>query len=140
MVSLPLLPRPHRAAHSALGGEGGPTDLEGMFGDKQTLVVYTYMYGPQRERPCPMCTSLLSAWDVAPSASPRTAFRSILIHHLLRSCGAGAPRHQGTNTRSSRSTWSRIGVARRAYSALVRARSSFATRVSNPAALRRIEP
>jgi predicted dithiol-disulfide oxidoreductase (DUF899 family) len=21
------------------------------------------MYGPQRERPCPMCTSLLSAWD-----------------------------------------------------------------------------
>src|SRR5258708_20237975 len=21
------------------------------------------MYGPQRERPCPMCTSLVSAWD-----------------------------------------------------------------------------
>jgi predicted dithiol-disulfide oxidoreductase (DUF899 family) len=34
-----------------------------MFGDKETLVVYTYMYGPQREQPCPMCTSLLSAWD-----------------------------------------------------------------------------
>ncbi|WP_137042756.1 DUF899 family protein [Pseudolabrys sp. FHR47] len=44
-------------------GESGPTDLNAMFGDKQTLVVYTYMYGPQRERPCPMCTSLLSAWD-----------------------------------------------------------------------------
>ncbi|RDV04157.1 DUF899 family protein [Undibacter mobilis] len=44
-------------------GEGGPTDLDGMFGDKQTLVVYTYMYGPQRARPCPMCTSLLSSWD-----------------------------------------------------------------------------
>lgn len=44
-------------------GESGPTDLNDMFGDKQTLVVYTYMYGPQRERPCPMCTSLLSAWD-----------------------------------------------------------------------------
>lgn len=44
-------------------GESGPTDLNGMFGDKQTLVIYTYMYGPQRERPCPMCTSLLSAWD-----------------------------------------------------------------------------
>jgi predicted dithiol-disulfide oxidoreductase (DUF899 family) len=26
-------------------------------------VVYSYMFGPQRERPCPMCTSLLSAWD-----------------------------------------------------------------------------
>ncbi len=41
----------------------GPLDLAGLFGDKQTLVVYSYMFGPQRERPCPMCTSLLSAWD-----------------------------------------------------------------------------
>ena len=44
-------------------GEEGPVDFAGLFGDKQTLVVYNYMYGPQRERPCPMCTSLLSAWD-----------------------------------------------------------------------------
>ena len=44
-------------------GEDGPADLEAMFGGKQTLVIYTFMYGPQRERPCPMCTSLLSAWD-----------------------------------------------------------------------------
>ncbi|HXD46265.1 MAG TPA: DUF899 family protein [Pseudolabrys sp.] len=44
-------------------GEDGPVDFAGLFGDKQSLVVYTYMYGPQRERPCPMCTSLLSAWD-----------------------------------------------------------------------------
>lgn len=44
-------------------GEEGPASFADLFGDKQTLVVYTYMYGPQRERPCPMCTSLLSAWD-----------------------------------------------------------------------------
>jgi predicted dithiol-disulfide oxidoreductase (DUF899 family) len=44
-------------------GEKGPTDLKSMFGDKQTLVIYNFMYGPQRERPCPMCTSLLSSWD-----------------------------------------------------------------------------
>jgi predicted dithiol-disulfide oxidoreductase (DUF899 family) len=44
-------------------GERGPVDLAGLFGGKQTLVVYSYMFGPQRERPCPMCTSLLSAWD-----------------------------------------------------------------------------
>lgn len=44
-------------------GAGGEVDLEGLFGDKQTLVVYSYMFGPQRERPCPMCTSLLSAWN-----------------------------------------------------------------------------
>jgi predicted dithiol-disulfide oxidoreductase (DUF899 family) len=44
-------------------GEKGPVDFAGLFGDKNTLVVYSYMFGPQRERPCPMCTSLLSAWD-----------------------------------------------------------------------------
>jgi predicted dithiol-disulfide oxidoreductase (DUF899 family) len=44
-------------------GENGPVSFAGLFGDKDTLVVYSYMYGPQREQPCPMCTSLLSAWD-----------------------------------------------------------------------------
>jgi len=44
-------------------GVNGPVDLAGLFGDKQTLVVYSYMFGPERERPCPMCTSLLSSWD-----------------------------------------------------------------------------
>ncbi|MDW2982332.1 MAG: DUF899 family protein [Rhodanobacter sp.] len=44
-------------------GEHGPVDFAGLFGDKQTLVIYSYMFGPQRARPCPMCTSLLSAWD-----------------------------------------------------------------------------
>ena len=47
----------------ALIGEDGPVKFADLFGDKQTLVVYSYMFGPQRERPCPMCTSLLSAWD-----------------------------------------------------------------------------
>jgi len=41
----------------------GPVTFADLFGDKQTLVVYSYMYGPERELPCPMCTSLLSAWD-----------------------------------------------------------------------------
>jgi predicted dithiol-disulfide oxidoreductase (DUF899 family) len=44
-------------------GVNGAVDLAGLFGDKQTLVVYSYMFGPGRERPCPMCTSLLSGWD-----------------------------------------------------------------------------
>jgi len=44
-------------------GEGGPATFGELFGDKQTLVVYSWMFGPQRERPCPMCTSLLSAWE-----------------------------------------------------------------------------
>jgi predicted dithiol-disulfide oxidoreductase (DUF899 family) len=47
----------------AFEGESGPASFANLFGDKTTLVVYSYMFGPQRERPCPMCTSLLSAWD-----------------------------------------------------------------------------
>jgi predicted dithiol-disulfide oxidoreductase (DUF899 family) len=57
------LPPGREVRNYAFVGEDGPTDLAAMFGDKQTLVIYNYMYGPQRERPCPMCTSMLSAWD-----------------------------------------------------------------------------
>jgi predicted dithiol-disulfide oxidoreductase (DUF899 family) len=44
-------------------GENGPITLSELFGDKQSLVLYSYMFGPQRERPCPMCTCLLGAWN-----------------------------------------------------------------------------
>ncbi|MGZ2486808.1 putative dithiol-disulfide oxidoreductase (DUF899 family) [Rhizobium pisi] len=44
-------------------GSNGPVPLTELFADKDTLIVYSYMFGPERERPCPMCTSLLSAWD-----------------------------------------------------------------------------
>jgi predicted dithiol-disulfide oxidoreductase (DUF899 family) len=43
--------------------EHGPVGFADLFGDKQSLVIYSYMFGPQRQRPCPMCTSLLSSWD-----------------------------------------------------------------------------
>jgi predicted dithiol-disulfide oxidoreductase (DUF899 family) len=44
-------------------GEEGEVDFAGLFKDKQTLIAYSYMFGPQRERPCPMCTNLLGAWE-----------------------------------------------------------------------------
>ena len=44
-------------------GETGPVTLSDLFGDKQSLVIYSYMFGPHRARPCPMCTSLLGAWN-----------------------------------------------------------------------------
>jgi predicted dithiol-disulfide oxidoreductase (DUF899 family) len=43
--------------------EDGPADFAGLFGDKQTLAIYSYMFGPHRERPCPMCTNLLGPWE-----------------------------------------------------------------------------
>jgi predicted dithiol-disulfide oxidoreductase (DUF899 family) len=44
-------------------GEDGPSDFAGLFGGQQTLIAYSYMFGAARERPCPMCTNLLDAWD-----------------------------------------------------------------------------
>ena len=44
-------------------GEDGPTDLAGLFGDKPSLVAYSYMFGPHRDRPCPMCTNMLDGWN-----------------------------------------------------------------------------
>ncbi|MDR3427620.1 DUF899 family protein [Silvimonas sp.] len=41
----------------------GPVTLSQIFGEHDTLIVYNWMFGPRRERPCPMCTCLLSAWD-----------------------------------------------------------------------------
>ena len=37
--------------------------IEALFGDRDTLFVYNWMYGPKRQRPCPMCTALLSSLD-----------------------------------------------------------------------------
>jgi len=41
--------------------QGADVGLRDLFGDKTTLVTYFWMYGPQRERPCPMCTNWLGA-------------------------------------------------------------------------------
>jgi predicted dithiol-disulfide oxidoreductase (DUF899 family) len=46
-----------------LASETGPIRLSSLFGDKNTLLVYSMMYGPQRKAPCPMCTSFLSSWN-----------------------------------------------------------------------------
>ncbi|HEX2593166.1 MAG TPA: DUF899 family protein [Rhizomicrobium sp.] len=40
---------------------GGDVSLRDLFGAHDTLVTYYWMFGPQRERPCPMCTNWLGA-------------------------------------------------------------------------------
>ena len=37
--------------------------LRDLFGDKDTLVLYSFMYGPNMKAPCPLCTSFLDALD-----------------------------------------------------------------------------
>jgi predicted dithiol-disulfide oxidoreductase (DUF899 family) len=59
-------------------GESGQVSFADLFGDKETLVVYSYMYGPERQRPCPMCTSQMSAWDgEARDIEQRVAFAMV---------------------------------------------------------------
>jgi predicted dithiol-disulfide oxidoreductase (DUF899 family) len=42
---------------------GSDVRLADLFGAHDTLVTYFWMYGPERERPCPMCTNLLGPLD-----------------------------------------------------------------------------
>ena len=39
-------------------GVEGKVKLSQLFGRGDTLVAYSFMYGPKMERPCPMCTSI----------------------------------------------------------------------------------
>jgi predicted dithiol-disulfide oxidoreductase (DUF899 family) len=62
-------------------GEHGPADFAGLFGDKQTLILYSFMFGPERERPCPMCTNLLGPLD----ANARDLDQKIALAVIARS-------------------------------------------------------
>ena len=53
----PVIEKDYRF-NDANGEEVGLIDL---FGEHDTLVSYFWMFGPQRERPCPMCTNFLGA-------------------------------------------------------------------------------
>ena len=44
--------------------DGKTVSLADLFGLHDTLVTYFWMYGPERERPCPMCTSFLGSLDI----------------------------------------------------------------------------
>jgi predicted dithiol-disulfide oxidoreductase (DUF899 family) len=43
--------------------ETGSVRLSNLFGSKDTLLVYSMMFGPQRKSPCPSCTSFLTSWN-----------------------------------------------------------------------------
>ncbi|WP_232495509.1 DUF899 family protein [Novosphingobium kaempferiae] len=55
----PLIEKDYRFRDAA-GTDLGLIDL---FGDDETLITYFWMFGPQRDRPCPMCTNWLGSVD-----------------------------------------------------------------------------
>jgi predicted dithiol-disulfide oxidoreductase (DUF899 family) len=55
-------------------GDPGPVRLSELFDGKSSLLVYSYMFGPNAEKPCPMCTSFLDSLDgAAPHIQQRVA-------------------------------------------------------------------
>src|ERR1700748_3787341 len=42
--------------------ETGPVTLAELFGDKDTLLVYSFMFGPARKALCPSCASFMATW------------------------------------------------------------------------------
>ena len=43
--------------------EKGPVSLADLFDGKDTLIIYSYMFGPARKKPCPSCTSYMGTWE-----------------------------------------------------------------------------
>ena len=65
-----------------------------LFSDKNTLLLYSFMYGPNWDNPCPSCTSLVDGFDRAwYSVSRHAAFAAIAkaqaerIHEWARDRG-----------------------------------------------------
>jgi predicted dithiol-disulfide oxidoreductase (DUF899 family) len=58
-----LPPGGEARGHTFQDEDGKTVGLIDLFGRHDTLITYFWMYGPQRERPCPMCTAWLGAFD-----------------------------------------------------------------------------
>jgi len=56
-----------------------------LFGRHQTLILYSFMYGPERDLPCPMCTHLLDSVNGAAShVSQRAALYVVAKSPIAR--------------------------------------------------------
>ena len=60
-----LPPGPRAKAYRFLDEQGRELGLADLFGGHDTLFTYFWMFGPERARPCPMCTSFVGSFDHA---------------------------------------------------------------------------
>jgi predicted dithiol-disulfide oxidoreductase (DUF899 family) len=90
--TLPLGGEP--AEDYAFDGENGPVRLSELFDDgKDSLIVYSYMFGPQMKAPCVMCTSILDALDgEAPHVVQRVNLAVVAKSPIERILGFTRPR------------------------------------------------
>jgi predicted dithiol-disulfide oxidoreductase (DUF899 family) len=62
-----------------------PVRLSDLFGEHSTLLLYSYMFGPERDVPCPGCTHLLDSLDgAARHVTQRAAFYVVARSPIAR--------------------------------------------------------
>jgi predicted dithiol-disulfide oxidoreductase (DUF899 family) len=78
----------------AFDGESGPVRMSELFRKgKDSLVIYSYMFGPQMENPCVSCTSILDALDgETPHIIQRTNFVVVARSPIERVLNFARPR------------------------------------------------
>jgi predicted dithiol-disulfide oxidoreductase (DUF899 family) len=75
------------------GEDARAVRLSELFGDKKSLILYSFMYGPRMERPCPSCTSILDGLDgQAPHILQRAALAIVARSPITRIRAAAAER------------------------------------------------
>jgi predicted dithiol-disulfide oxidoreductase (DUF899 family) len=80
------------------GKVGQSVRFSELFGDKSTLLLYSFMFGPNWDNPCPSCTSLVDGFD-------RTWYQ--VSRHAAFACIAKAPAAR-INAWASQREWSQI--------------------------------
>ncbi len=78
---------PHDYEFERIGADLNPekVKLSDLFGGHNTLILYSFMYGPEREEPCPGCTHLLDCIDgAARHLGQRAAFHVVAKSPIAR--------------------------------------------------------
>lgn len=105
-------------------GEVREVHLSELFGTNDSLIVYSYMFGPEKARPCPMCTPLLQGLSalehhirprvslVAVAESPPARLRDVAAEFNLQNlrllCSAGTTYNRdygGTTDEGDTTMW-----------------------------------
>ena len=82
------------------GKVGQEVKFSELFGDKQTLLLYNFMYGPSWDNPCPSCTSLMDGFD-------RTAYQ---VTQNAAFCGIAKAPAENINKWAKTRGWSQIDL------------------------------
>jgi predicted dithiol-disulfide oxidoreductase (DUF899 family) len=76
------------------GKVGKSVKFSELFADKNTLLLYSFMYGPNWDNPCPSCTSLIDGFD-------RTVVSGHSRRRVCRNCQSSGR----SNQRVGQATW-----------------------------------